>query len=119
MANNTLCTKWGILSDWFDLRLLDAESDAYKHFKPVLGTLARAVARCEVVKYTACRNGDCAVKKSVKCREVCQYHMDGGWKKAAAMTDKQLWPKNWKNCRTDLCKAPYGAIACNAIAMMA
>ena len=29
-------------------------------------------ARCDLVKYTACIRGKCAVKKTVKCRDVCK-----------------------------------------------
>ena len=47
-------------------------SPAYEHFKSARGYNGGVVARCELVKYTACVRGKCAVKKTVTCRDVCK-----------------------------------------------
>jgi len=127
-SKNTLCTKWGIVTDYFDMNFLNQSSDAWKHFKVVANTwkgVNRAIARCEVVKHTACRdssNGlDCAVKKKVTCREVCRHQ--GKAKTSVNQADKAIVTseKNrmYRDCDASLCKGKFGAIACARIATMA
>lgn len=126
-SKNTLCTKWGIVTDYFDMNFLNQSSAEWNHFKAVSRLMVnRAVARCEVVKHTACREGssgsgglDCAVKKAVTCREICTYQgkTDDAFEKedTAMGSDAGMF----KNCNASLCVPPYGAMACARIATMA
>ena len=45
--------------------------------KEHFGDAHLGAANCDLVKYTSCRGGACAVKKTVKCRSWCRY---AGWK---------------------------------------
>ena len=49
-------------------------------------------ANCDLVKYTSCRDGACAVKKTVKCKSWCRW---AGWKKGR---------HTYKNCEARFCK---------------
>ena len=136
----TLCVRrYGVVeTDLQVYELQDSNPEAYKHFKKAKGKNGRAVARCELVKYTACvenkKDGkttkDCAVKKHVKCKQVCRYfvpwgrHVPGPGHPACKLKfkvpgdnplsttyDKDCYAK-WAKCSKEYCKGPYGAMAC-------
>jgi len=69
-----------------------------------------AIARCELVKYIACRNGQCAVRKDVKCLEICN------WNRRDVGLGKLF---DSGSCDKKLCAKPYGGIACREVAMTA
>lgn len=100
-VKNIICVKWGLARDvWKFWSLNDRE--AKRHFRPMLGDWSRVEARCRWSKQTACRNGECAVKKEVKCIEVCKF------------SQHSLRTK----CSRKLCKGRFGALACRFTAMM-
>jgi len=86
------------------------------------------VVRCLVVKTTACLEGACAVKKTVKCHEICKVDDRGcarnnpncKYNKSKDKTGSNLAGPAFKECRKDLCNEipAYGALACKQIAMM-
>ena len=69
-TNDKVCTRQGLAN--IGLRLGKKGSPAYEHFKSAMGYRGGVVARCDLVKYTACIRGKCAVKKTVNCRDVCK-----------------------------------------------
>jgi len=88
-ADSVLCTKFAEMEISFPVyRLKKAGhrwSQQQKAEKEHFGDLHQAGARCAVVKYTACRNGSCAVKKTIKCKSVCKY---AGFKKGLHVYDR-------------------------------
>lgn len=127
---SALCTKWGVITEKFMAGKLKKGSAEYDHFKPAQGKWNEAVARCILVKHTACRKGKCAVKKTVTCQDVCKLKMTIRRGKHSSI------PQYYKyhRCRKDLCKGPfhksgpnkgqlikeksYGALACKLVAKM-
>ena len=101
----------------------------YEHFKKAMGKLDHSVVRCLVRKHTACRQGNCAVKKSVQCHSVCPR------KRGKDFDDKLnvYVPGLTKDCHGEggekFCEGHYtdehgekqsfGAIACGQVAIMA
>ena len=112
---------------YFRPKKLPENSPAYKHFEKAQGDNGHSVVRCLVTKHSACRQGNCAVKKRVQCHSVC--------KRAKKDWDEKIEdyvPGLTKDCYgkggKELCNGYYtvngtkhhfGAIACRDVAMMA
>merc|ERR1719247_4004921 len=125
-----LCTKLGVSAEVFWPRMLPKGSKERRHFSVLdkrWGKFGAAVARCKIVKYTACRRGHCAVKKHVRCHSVCPLRpgkfTSGKWKGYGKDWNRgSNTPDCGKHGRS-LCKGGYknnatktwvsfGAIAC-------
>ena len=61
--------------------------------KEHFGNLHRAKVKCQIVKYVACRDGNCAVKKTVTCMSVCKY---AGFSVARGL--------HYDHCKESLCE---------------
>lgn len=59
-----------------------------QHFRD----LHMGAAKCDLVKYTSCRNGVCAVKKTVTCKSMCRY---AGWRQGR---------HRYHRCEASFCK---------------
>lgn len=107
---NKLCVKFGVITHLFFPQLKKDGPEVFNWFKRGLSKRGKfvnshAIARCTLAKYIACRNGQCAVRKEVKCLEICNWRLRGG-----LAFDK-------KSCDKKLCARPYGSIACSEVAM--
>lgn len=78
-----------------------------------------AVVRCKVTKHSACRQGNCAVKKSVKCHSVCPGRLwsDGKKQRDCGEEGKKFCQGHYTDA--DGKKQSFGALACRQIAIMA
>ena len=116
VSKATLCIKQGLVNIMLEVKKLPKASPEYKHFAPALGgKWDMVVSRCQVIKYTACREGDCAVNKNVKCLEVCKYVGPGPAKHKDC--SKALCNGLWRTTSSGV-KVPFGALACQNAAMM-
>ena len=112
---------------FFSPGLLPKNSPAHKHFKEAQGKWGYGVVRCLVTKHTACRQGNCAVKKHVQCHSVCKRvgeNYNGkideyvpGLTKDCGEVGKELCKGNYTDANGTT--HHYGAIACRNVAMMA
>ena len=112
---------------YFHPERLPKDSPAHKHFKEAQGRQNIAVVRCLVAKHSACREGQCAVKKSVKCHSVCKrdaldYNPNTATSNPSLTKDcgavgKKLCEGHYTDA--DGKKQSFGAMACREIAMMA
>lgn len=114
-ATNKLCVKYGVVDHLFFPQRKDG-SKVYNWFASGLSKRGKyvekhAIARCELVKYIACRNGQCAVRKDVKCLEICN------WILGRDVGHGKLFDR--RSCDKKLCAKPYGGIACREVAMTA
>jgi len=112
---------------YFNPEMLPKDSPVHKHFKEAQGAHNKAVVRCLVAKHSACREGQCAVKKSVQCHSVCKrkkydYNKETGIRNPSHTKDcgavgKKLCEGHYTDA--DGKKQSFGAVACREIAMMA
>jgi len=110
-ATNVHCSKTGLLTEQAFLSKVTSKA-ARLFFRPVTRKAKSpgwAVARCNMIKHTACRGKRCEVKKSVQCASVC---VENGWDGVAGMP-------RFKHCQKKFCKGKMGALACREIARMA
>ena len=109
---NVYCSKTGKISDLAAVGKLNSKA-ARLWFRPLTqkarNSKFKVVARCNMIKHTACRGAHCEVKKSVQCASVC---VENGW-------DGNVSLPKYKNCQAKYCKGKMGALACREIARMA
>ena len=114
-----------MITEVFMAAQLNKRTEAYKHFRDALGGHKNyAIVRCKVAKHIACRQQNCAVKKSVKCHSVCKKS-----KKDPRSLAKQSYTPDCGEKGRELCRGPffengtldeansYGSLACRQIAM--
>jgi len=107
-----ICTKHVLATELFHAKSLKRGSAEYRHFESAQGVDGWAVARCQVAKYTSCRDGTCAVKKTIKCHSVCKTVLRKGKAWYIAQNNPDCGEKGKRLCKT------YGAMACSQAAMM-
>jgi len=124
LSKATLCTKSGTFTALFAVRKLKVGSHEYEHFKSTLGGVknSKVIVKCTVAKYTACRNGECAVSKTVRCADVCKHSGIHGSIRRGNTEGKDCNPALcggvWKTTAKGA-QVPYGTLACMNIAAMA
>ena len=97
------------LSRWMMRTRGNWQNGATTHFAPAFAGAksGNAAVKCDVFKQIVCEDGDCDVRKSVKCKEIC------------AMNGYDLTlDTNLVNCDPELCAGEYGTFACREVAMM-
>lgn len=121
---NQLCIKWGQIIDVVNVAGMTQAGwnetpkekkfrmEAYRALKSKSGHGGYATAKCKVVKHTACRGADCAVKKVVTCSDICKFVK---WEHSG---ESLLVKYDRHTCSPGLCRK-YGALICRGIARAA